>query len=75
MSPERQSGRALHFGPASNSKTAQPRSSGQHRGDSPILWKLNRTSVPGPPRKRNVRLWRMGSMTSGFRHSHAGLAE
>ena len=54
----------------------KPRSTGQHRGDSPIpTWKLNRTSAPGPPRKRIVLLRRMGSMTSGFRHSHAGLAE
>ena len=57
-------------------RSLKPRSTGQHRGDSPISkWKLNRTSAPGPPRKRIVLLRRMGSMTSGFRHSHAGLAE
>ncbi len=49
-------------------RSLKPRSTGQHRGDSPISWKLNRTSAPGLFRKQIVPPRGMGSMTSGFRH-------
>lgn len=38
-------------------------------------WKLNRTSVPGLFRKQIVPPCGMGSMPSGFRQFHSGLAE
>lgn len=61
---------------AAMQRSLKPRSTGQHRGDSPIsIWKLNRTSAPGLFRKQIVPHRGMGSMTSGFRHFHAGLAE
>jgi len=53
---------------AAKQRSLKPRSTGQHRGDSPISWKLNRTSAPGLFRKQIVPLCGMGSMTSGFRH-------
>ena len=46
---------------AAMQRAFNPQSTGQHRGDSPYLWKLNRTSVPGPPRKRIVRLGAWGA--------------
>ena len=56
-------------------RSLKPRSTGQHRGDSPISWKLNRTSAPGLFRKQIVPLRGMGSMPSDFRHFDSGLAE
>jgi len=53
---------------AAMQRSLKPRSTGQHRGDSPISWKLNRTSAPGLFRKQIVPPRGMGSMTSGFRH-------